>query len=541
MSNAFTRNLASPVPQTKAASPEQVKNNAGGYSFEVSDADRLERFLILGTDGGTYYVSEHDLTKQNVDWLIRHISLRADGGLGVLEKVVEVSESGRAYRNSAAIFVLALLFKHGPTAIKPLLILALPKVCRTSTHLYEFAEYNKLLTNTGKGGWNRTKRAAVAAWYQSKTDDQLAYQAVKYRQRNGWTHRDMFRLSHPEGVNPKVGNFILKGEVDLVESPNVLVGFQVAQDSQTVEDVLQALEAFKKLPWEALPTQFLKEVKVWQKLFYNNQLNGQALLRNVTRLAKLGAFKDMVFARQFADKLVDEEMIRKTRLHPIQYLLALVNYTEGQVDRKRYGLYGMRSKDWTVNPVIRDALDAGFYLAFKYADSADKKTLIGLDVSGSMSSLAMGIDLSCAEVGAAMSMATVRREPYYQVMGFAHVFKDLGITPKMSLQQVLAITRRQNFGGTDCSLPMTWAKEQGVDVDTFVVMTDNETWAGKVHPHVALEQYRQHVGHDAKLIVAGMASNGFTIANPKDRGMLDVVGADASLPKLVADFSAGRI
>lgn len=533
MSNAFTRNLATPVPQTQAVSPKQVKNNAGGYSFEVSDASRLERFLILGTDGGTYYVNEQDLTRQNVNWLIEEIKTN---GAEVLVKVVEVSESGRAYRNSAAIFALALLFKHAHKELKPAIRDALPKVCRTSTHLFEWAQYNKAL-----GGWNRTKRAAVGAWYQDKETGQLAYQAVKYRQRNGWTHRDLFRLSHPEGVDVQVGNFILKGEVDPVESQNILVGFQMAQDAKTKAEVLQTLDLFKNLPWEALPTQFHKEVEVWQKLFYNGQLRGQALLRNVTRLAKLGAFKDMVFARHFADKLVDEEMIQATRLHPIQYLLALVNYTDGQVDRKKHGFYGARIKDWTVNPVVRDALDAGFYLAFKYADNADKKTLIGLDVSGSMSALAMGIDLSCAEVGAAMSMATVRREPFYQVMGFAHTFKDLGITPKMSLQQVLAITRRQNFGGTDCALPMVYAKEQKIDVDTFVIMTDAETWYGGVHPHVALEQYRQFVGHDAKLVVAGMCSNGFTIANPNDRGMLDVVGADATLPKVVADFSAGRI
>lgn len=538
MSNAFTRNLATPVPQTQAASPKQVKNNAGGFSFEVSDADRLERFLILGTDGGTYYVNEQDLTRQNVKWLIEEIKTN---GAEVLAKVVEVSESGRAYRNSAAILALALLFKHAHKDQKAAIREALPRVCRTGTHLFEFTEYNKLL-NGGKGGWNRTKRAAVAAWYQSKTDDSLAYSVVKYRQRNGWTHRDLFRLSHPEGVNAQVGNFILdkQPETEPFTIP-VLFGFQHAQLAKTKDEILAVLTQNPELPWEALPTHFHKEVEVWQKLFYNGQLRGQALLRNVVRLAKLGAFQDMVFARDFADKLVDEEMIQKTRLHPIQYLLALVNYTDGQVDRKKYGFYGQRSKDWTVSPVVRDALDAGFYLAFKYADNADKKTLVGLDVSGSMSSLAMGIDLSCAEVGAAMSMATVRRETYYQVMGFAHQFKDLGITPKMSLQQVLGITRRQNFGGTDCSLPMVYAKEQRIDVDTFVVMTDAETWYGGIHPHEALEQYRQFVGHDAKLVVAGMCSNGFTIANPDDRGMLDVVGADATLPKVVADFSSGRI
>jgi 60 kDa SS-A/Ro ribonucleoprotein len=34
-----------------------------------------------------------------------------------------------------------------------------------------------------------------------------------------------------------------------------------------------------------------------------------------------------------------------------------------------------------------------------------------------------------------------------------------------------------------------------------------------------------------------MASNGFTIADPEDAGMLDVVGFDAAAPQLIADFA----
>jgi 60 kDa SS-A/Ro ribonucleoprotein len=74
-------------------------------------------------------------------------------------------------------------------------------------------------------------------------------------------------------------------------------------------------------------------------------------------------------------------------------------------------------------------------------------------------------------------------------------------------------------------------------VDTFVIYTDNETWAGSIHPAQALVQYRERMGIAAKLIVVAMASNGFTIANPDDAGMLDVVGFDTATPGVVADFA----
>ena len=41
----------------------QVENNAGGYSWAVGDWVRLDRFLVLGTEGGTYYTNEHKLTR----------------------------------------------------------------------------------------------------------------------------------------------------------------------------------------------------------------------------------------------------------------------------------------------------------------------------------------------------------------------------------------------------------------------------------------------------------------------------------------------
>jgi 60 kDa SS-A/Ro ribonucleoprotein len=86
---------------------------------------------------------------------------------------------------------------------------------------------------------------------------------------------------------------------------------------------------------------------------------------------------------------------------------------------------------------------------------------------------------------------------------------------------------------------MLHALEQGWEVDTFVVYTDNETWAGAIHPIQALRQYREKTGIAAKLIVVGMTATEFTIADPSDAGMLDVVGFDASAPAVMADLSRG--
>lgn len=80
------------------------------------------------------------------------------------------------------------------------------------------------------------------------------------------------------------------------------------------------------------------------------------------------------------------------------------------------------------------------------------------------------------------------------------------------------------------------ALERGIAADAFVVYTDSETWAGKVHPVEALRTYRKKTGIAAKLVVVGLVSNGFSIADPDDAGMLDVVGFDTGAPAVIADF-----
>lgn len=548
-----------PKTQQEQADPRQVKNNAGGYTFQVSDKTRLERFLILGVDGGTYYVDEQDLTKQNVDWLIDLIK-RDENGL-VIDRAADISHQGRAMRNDTAIFVLELIFQHGTEEQKQAVRRRFQSIARNSYHLYQSCDFAERMG----GAWGESRQKAVCQWYLDKTPEQLAYQAVKYRSRKigdqVWTHRDVLRLAHPTGIDPRVGDFIL-GKEHAYQS-GIIEGFQAAQIETSVRGMVNILDTFPSLPWEALPTQFHKEPDVWKKLFYNGQLSGQALVRNITRLSRIGAFSDMVFAADYATKLTDEEMIRKTRLHPFNYLNALIVHEHGQIYRPKKPFEripeGVRNidgvarlKTWTTVPVILDALNAGFYLSFAHAESSGKRMFLGLDVSGSMANPASGLDMSCAQAGAVMAMAIAKTEHYYQVWGFSdgtrdvsrfygsynkRVLTDLGISPGMSLTDVMQKTRNHNFGRTDCALPMEVALRDKIEVDTFGVITDNETWYGGVHPHVALEQYRQGMGRDAKLVVVGMTATPFTIANPTDAGMLDVVGFDSSVPKLITEFS----
>ncbi|MBC9704865.1 MAG: TROVE domain-containing protein [Enterococcus sp.] len=530
MSNALKNINNHVTAPTAKALPTQVENNAGGYVFNVSDKAHLERFLIIGVDGGTYYVGEKKLTDQNVSFLK---NLIAKDETLVRETMLSVARENRAVRVSPTIFTAAMLHTYGTDKVA--LRAALPDVLRTSTHLFEYAQYIKNLA-----GWGRSKRAAIKDWYEGKTDDQLAYQLVKYRQRNGWTHRDLLRLSHAQ-PSAALAQFALGKEIE-GEAPAIIKGYLAISKAKSAKEALAILADYPSLPWETLPTELHSNVDIWKTLFRNGSLKGSAQLRNVSRLARLGAFTDLDFTADFVKELTDPAAIAKSRLHPVNYLNASMVYNRGSIDRSNiYAFSATFKKDWVTESLISSALDEAFYTSFGNVEPANKRTLLALDVSGSMGQAALGMDLTCAEVAAAMAMIVVRTEPKTLIRGFSDKLIDLNISKNDSLPTVLRKVHNQTFGRTDCSLPMEWAIKEGVNLDTFAVFTDNETYMGRRHPFEALKAYRKQTGINARLAVFGVSATDFTIANPSDPGMMDFVGFDSSAPKVFTDFSAGNI
>jgi 60 kDa SS-A/Ro ribonucleoprotein len=168
----------------------QIPNSAGGYAWPVDHWTRLDRFLVLGTEGGTFYVGEHALTAESAQAVVA--CLAADGAR-VEQRTVENSESGRAPKNDPALFVLAMAAGLGDEATRAAALASLDRVARTGTHLFHFLQYVKAFR-----GWGRGVRSAVGRWYSRKTPHDLAYQLLKYQSRDGWAHRDALRLAHPK-------------------------------------------------------------------------------------------------------------------------------------------------------------------------------------------------------------------------------------------------------------------------------------------------------------------------------------------------------
>jgi len=546
----FTRYVSTRVRQllTPQREPvpgsEQVPNSAGGFVWPVTDWVRLDRFLVLGSEGGTYYVNESALTRENAEAVIRCV---ADDGPRVVRRIVEISESGRAPKNDPALFALAIAAGLGDAATKAAAHEALPRVARIGTHLFHFLQYV-----TAFRGWGRGVRRAVGDWYATKPADQLAYQVLKYKRRDKWSHRDALRLSHPKPptvAHDVVFRFATRGWSGVVELQGVgdlpvvqLMDAVRALPHLEPEDAALLITRYR-LVREMVPQELLGHEVIWEALLEHMPFT--AMLRNLRVMDRVGLLnRGSAAAARIVARLGDREALRAARVHPVTVLTALRAYSRG-----RQGFLASLLGNGSV-PEVVEALDAAFHLAFEHAPSMGQRVLLALDVSGSMKAEVHGLrGLSCREAAAAMAMVTAAREPEHRMVAFTQgpypsMYSDLGsgltpfeVAPEEHLEQVLRRVARMRFGGTDCALPMLEALKHRWPVDLFVVYTDNETWSGKVHPAQALQLYRERMGIPAKLVVVAMASNGFSIADPDDAGMLDVIGFDGATPALIAEFA----
>ena len=535
MTTYLNRHLETPTPQTEPL-PGQAPNSAGGYAYPVSDATRLARFLILGSEGGSYYAGERQLTQENAQAVLRLLQSDTEKGLDLIG---EISKSGRAPRNTPALFALALAVTYGEKSARRQARERLPEVARTGSHLLEFASYAAAMR-----GWGRALRKAVAAWYENRPLEDLVYQTVKYRERGGYSHRDLLRLTHPkaEGPRQRLFNWITQGDAG-DEHPELELARAFEQAKTAGIPETAELVRRHRMSWEMVPAEALKAREVWAALSVNMPIN--ALVRNLATLTRVGVIEPM--NADWAVKRLERIGDGGPRIHPLNVLKALLTYRHGKGRRGR--------GEWTPVSQICDALDVAFERSFDAAPRTGQRIYLGLDVSGSMSAgeVAGTPGLTPRMAACAMAMAIARREPNHVIRGFSSnsgarfpisrsdvKMADLDLTARDSLTDAMRKTQDLPFGGTDCALPMLDALNHKIPVDCFIILTDSETWAGPIHPAEALRRYRQEMGIPAKLVVAGMVSNGFSIADPDDGGMLDVVGFDSAAPALIADFAGAE-
>ncbi len=165
--------------------------------------------------------------------------------------------------------------------------------------------------------------------------------------------------------------------------------------------------------------------------------------------------------------------------------------------------------------------------------------------------------LTPRDASAAMALVTAATEPRHEIVGF-HAGRrgwragrgtwghdgltPLAISPRQRLDDAIRAVSDLPFGGTDCALPMllrTRARARGRHVRGPTPTARR----GRVRStrSQALREYRRAPGSRRAWSWSGWSRTAFTIADPDDPGMLDVVGFDTATPEVISGFARGAL
>lgn len=232
------------VGQREKLKDNQVLNEAGGFVWAVDNMVRLKRFIVMGTEGGTFYASQKELSYENAKALL---ALIEEGrGVEAVSVIKEYSVENRAAKQDPIILALALCARSSDQPTKQAAYEAITSVLRIPTHLFMFVENCEKISKPNTG-WGRAHRKAICKWYNNKKARNLATLVTKYKQRNNWSHRDLFRLCHIKSEDSSIGfivKYVVKG-LDAVKEEAVKAG--VSHEITKIFDFLSTVEKAKTM------------------------------------------------------------------------------------------------------------------------------------------------------------------------------------------------------------------------------------------------------------------------------------------------------
>lgn len=509
----------------------QTLNSGGEIVYKLTDIERLKRFVFLGSENGSMYINKNILTFENLLCLENLLNeCKYDDILDVLN-----TYKHKTFKKDYIIYVLArccsihldddpLFWKKD---FRTDCFKIMHDVCNIPTDLFLFIQLyenvNKKLYNST--GWNSQFKKNISNWYLSKSNQELMYHITKYPSRHTWSHKDVLKLTHikpTDDIQNEIFKYIISDNISPDSSLEYLKTFHQLKSEINVDKVVEDIKKFNFVR-EHIPTHLLNEYKIWCTLIPHMPIT--SLLRNLNKITSLHILDDYPDLLQ---KIIYK--IRNTRVHPLQLLITLKTYSSGK------GMKG--GLQWTPNRDILNILNSEFYAQFEALKKSNKRLLLALDVSSSMSwNSVCGVDsLTAAEVSCAMAMIFDYTYSNVDIMGFSSEFKRLDISKSCCLEENLACVKDNTFGNTDCALPFVWASDNKKEYDAIIVFTDNETNSNTIEPSMALDLYRNQTGINTKLVVLGLTSNEFSIANPDDPNMMDIAGFDSSIHDMIYEF-----
>lgn len=452
-------------------------NEAGGVAYTSSDREATLSYLMTGGFGSTFYVDEKTHDQRARDLFAR--AAKTDATY-LAKAAVYARQNG--YMRSMPILALAFL---STAEDKPLFQRAFMRIILTPGDLADFVAL--LRGESRVRGSSRTVRRAIATWLSTITP----YHVIKYgSESQKMSLRDIYRLAHPKlatAESQAIATYVVKGAPnnELPEAlPSQLKGYHTFKTATDTIPNLLAMVAEHRLPWEVVSGQLgggdsAEKTLVWTEM--SKQMPYMALLRNLNNFAKYGVLDNVTERQRILSTLSDPQRVASSKQFPFRFISALRAYEGAEMNPHKA----------QVEAALRAALNASVGNMPNLG-----RSLIMLDVSGSMSTAAIGQGhratfswgvprptgiITAADIGSIFAAAVYKGSENPTLMTFDTSVRDetSALHRDMGVYEIAQVINRQG-GGTSLSEPLRVALTRPERYDTMVFITDSESWADTV-------------------------------------------------------------
>lgn len=205
--------------------------------------------------------------------------------------------------------------------------------------------------------------------------------------------------------------------------------------------------------WETQLSANGNNAETWEKLIDSGKVGYMALLRNLRNIIQANPRN----VYKVLAKLSDPVAVRKSRQLPFRFLAAY----------KTLALSGRVASD------VLDALEAAIDASVENLTKITGKTVIAIDVSGSMSSpISEKSEIRCCEVAMLIGLIANRICDSAIVYTFDTNIKKLTV-PKRAGLLYAAVNESMCGGGTNMGLPFQQMIRDRIEADRVIIISDN--------------------------------------------------------------------
>jgi 60 kDa SS-A/Ro ribonucleoprotein len=416
-------------------------NEAGGIAYSLSPKAALAQYAATGCMNATFYASAKEQLKTVLD-LCSNSEVEPE-----FIARVALYARGKGHMKDTPALLCAVLSVRSPG----LLAEVFDRVIDDGRMLRNFVQIMRSGVVGRKSLGTLPKRLAQA-WFMVRTDEQIFRASVG----SDPSLADVIRMVHPKPESA---------------SRAALYGYLIGQPHKTEDlpEIVKQFEAFKVGQSKVVPDvpfQMLTSLALiaddWKSIARNAPW--QMTRMNLNTFARHGVFDDAQLAKLIADRLRDEQAIKRARVFPYQ-LMAAYAQTPGEVPA-----------------LVREALQDAMEIATANVPAIDGKVFVMVDVSGSMRMPVTGARVGasskvrCVDAAAMMAAAVLRQNPDAEVIPFHQEVVPVVLNPRDTIMTNARILSSLPSGGTNCSAPLAELNRRKASGDLVVYVSDNESW-----------------------------------------------------------------